>query len=86
MNETCPRCGLRFGREWGYFFGAMYFSYAFGVAGIGAFLALGTALFPERSWVEIVIASTIAFAPFVPASFRASRILWLYFDHLFDPE
>ena len=32
MNENCPTCGLRFGREPGYFFGAMYLSYPIAVA------------------------------------------------------
>jgi hypothetical protein len=85
MNEECPVCRLRFGREWGYFFGAMYFSYGLSVLGIGAFLILGSLLFPTASWTAIVLGSAIAFGPFVPASFRASRLHWLFFDQLWDP-
>ena len=32
MNDPCPRCGLLFQREEGYFLGAMYFSYAISLA------------------------------------------------------
>lgn len=31
MNEECPTCHLRFGREPGYFTGAMYVSYTLAV-------------------------------------------------------
>ena len=31
MNPACPECGADLEREQGYFFGAMYFSYGFGV-------------------------------------------------------
>lgn len=32
MNESCPVCGYRFERETGFFFGAMYVSYALAAA------------------------------------------------------
>src|SRR3546814_6682898 len=32
MNETCPHCGLRYEREPGYFYVAMFVSYAFAMA------------------------------------------------------
>ena len=85
MNESCPSCGLRFGREWGYFFGAMYFSYALAVFGIGVGLVVGSWLAPDAAWTPIVALSTVFFLPFVPAAFRMSRVIWLYFDHFWDP-
>jgi len=34
MNATCPRCGIRFERENGYFLGAMVFAYVMGREGV----------------------------------------------------
>ncbi|MEO0554099.1 MAG: DUF983 domain-containing protein [Bacteroidota bacterium] len=79
MNKNCPSCGLRFEREPGFFFGAMYISYAFSVA---LFVAVGLGLsivgdFPLYIYfISIVLAVII----FLPVSFRYSRILFL---HLF---
>lgn len=85
MNRSCAECGLAFGRGPGYYVGAMYFGYAAGILGIGGFLWLLATLFPAWSWTACVVVATLAFLPFVPASFRASRVIWIYFDRFFDP-
>ncbi|MEM9390236.1 MAG: DUF983 domain-containing protein [Bacteroidota bacterium] len=87
MNKNCPSCGLQFEREPGFFFGAMYISYAFSVA---LFVAIGLGLsiigdFPLYIYfISIVLAVII----FLPVSFRYSRILFLHlFGGIdFDPE
>jgi uncharacterized protein (DUF983 family) len=87
MNETCPICGIRFEREPGYFFGAMYFSYALGVpiiAGLSAILALTICRTWELQWV--VIPAWGIYLLLVPAVFRYSRILWMHFDRYFHPD
>ncbi len=39
MNDNCPSCGHKFDKEPGFFFGAMYVSYALTVAeGVGTFI------------------------------------------------
>ena len=40
MHERCPVCDLRFEREQGYFLGAMYVSYALGLAVLGSLVIL----------------------------------------------
>jgi uncharacterized protein (DUF983 family) len=90
MNEACPHCRLRFGREHGYFTGAMYFSY-----GIGApiVIAIAVVLTLLRQWLApqisvywIFAGSGVLFLPFAPMVFRYSRIIWIYFDRYVDPE
>lgn len=78
MHEHCPLCGLRFELEPGFFFGAMYISYAFSVA---IFVAIGVALsvlgdFPLWVYIAGIIGSTLLLLPLL---FRYSRILFLYF-------
>jgi hypothetical protein len=85
MNEACPSCGLSFHREPGYYLGAMYFSYAIACAFMtGITLAL-LVLFPGHDTLYLALVAAAAFVPFVPLTFRWSRVLWMHFDQVFDP-
>ena len=77
MHTTCPHCGQKYEVEPGFFFGAMYLSYAFSVALV---VAVGVALFVfnvKTVWIYL-IAVTISMLILLPWSFRYSRILFLY--------
>ncbi len=82
MHETCRECGLRFEREPGYFLGAMYTSYAFGLVTTSYWLPLLFLGF--NPWLVIGL-PTAQLVLQVPLSFRYSRVLWLHLDHGFDP-
>jgi len=85
MHSNCPRCGVQFEREPGYFFGAMYFSYAIGVITISVFaMAVYWTLRLEPQWCALV--GWLVFLPFTPTVFRYSRVLWMHFDRAFDPD
>jgi uncharacterized protein (DUF983 family) len=88
MRETCPNCGLRFGREEGYFTGAMYVSYLIGMVLLfGIFLILWA--FSSRSMTAMYVTlgvTTAIYLPLVPIVFRYSRVVWLHFDRRFGPE
>ncbi len=84
MLEDCPRCGLHFGREPGYFFGAMYFSYGIAVVVLTILLFLVHLVAPDLSDMKKTVIAWIAFWPFVPATFRYSRTFWMHFDRSFD--
>jgi hypothetical protein len=78
MNKECPVCHLFFEREPGFFFGAMYISYAFSVA---IFISVGVILsflgdYPLHYYLIGVCLSIILLFPFM---FRYSRILFLHF-------
>ena len=88
MWERCPRCGLRFEREEGYFTGAMYASFllalplVFGIFGI-------LWLFSSRTLAAaevLLVVTTVLTVPLVPLLFRYSRVIWLYFDWRFGPD
>lgn len=77
MNQTCSKCSATFEPEPGFYFGALYVSYAFTCA---IFAAVSVSLYytvNPSEWVYItaVIVSAILF---IPISFRYSRILFLY--------
>jgi uncharacterized protein (DUF983 family) len=88
MNETCPLCDFPFGREEGYFVGAMYVSYALSLPILFAiFLVLW--LFSSKTLLATGVLSAVAaviFLPLVPIVFQYSRVLWMHFDWLFGPD
>lgn len=84
-NERCPRCGLLFQRDTGYFTGAMYFSYGMGIPLIALFTLAVYLVRPGwRLWQD-VLAAWVLFLPLVPLVFRYSRVLWIHLDQFFDP-
>lgn len=77
MPVHCEHCGLKFERETGFFYGAMYVSYglnvAFGVALYLAMLMLSGAV--DLTWYVIsYIALTLVLFPIF---MRLSRAIWL---------
>ena len=85
MHKRCPECGLKFEREPGYFLGAMYFSYAIGIVAISL---LALMVWAVASWdlPASVAAGFLLFLPAAPAVTFFSRVLWIYFDQLIDPD
>lgn len=83
MHKTCPRCGVVYERETGYFLNAMFFAYALGFI-ILAPTALALYLRGVSTlWFSIIIsAETLLLWPLV---FRYSRVLWMHADQLMDP-
>jgi Protein of unknown function (DUF983) len=77
MNSSCPHCHAGFEPEPGFYFGAMFVSYAINVAiFIGTWLFFYL-LFDPADWVYITAIALIALL-FTPITFRYSRILWLH--------
>ncbi len=80
VNDPCPVCGLQFEREPGYFTGALYVSYALGIAILIPLFFLFKWLL--TGWSDIAVA-TISLLPYLPLTmlvYRYSRVIWVYFD------
>jgi len=86
MKQSCDECNLDFEREPGYYYGAMYVSYALTVAmAIALFLAY-VVLFPTFSSIIFIVALTLMLLVLSPWTFRTSRVIWLNFFIKFKPE
>ncbi|MGA8500457.1 MAG: DUF983 domain-containing protein [Candidatus Sulfotelmatobacter sp.] len=85
MHDRCPFCDLKFDREPGYFLGAMYVSYALGVAIVALFAAL---LWSVTGWwiTKDIIWAVVLFLPLAPTITLFARVLWIYLDQAIDPE
>lgn len=85
MNDPCPVCGLIFEREPGYFFGAMYVSYGMAVVILTPLFFWLQWLLPDWPGPAVALLTVVPYLPLVPAVFRYSRVLWLYFDRAAAP-
>ena len=83
MHDHCPSCHLKYEREPGYFYGAMYVSYAFQAGIFITLFALSTIWWNLAPWLlaSIVIGAVLATFPLI---FRWSRIVWINFFTAFD--
>lgn len=78
MHDKCPHCNLTFEREPGYFYVAMFVSYAMNVAQMVTF-AVATYMLSgsEAPWlyISILLGAAVLLSPF---NFRYSRVVLLY--------
>jgi uncharacterized protein (DUF983 family) len=79
IHEHCPHCDLHFEIEPGYFYAAMYVSYALNIAEALGIVAI-TYLLTQNSdspwlYTSVLLAGSILLAPI---NFRYSRVLLLY--------
>jgi len=79
MNEVCPHCGVKYEVEPGYFYAAMYVSYALSVAEIvSVSVAIAILTGSESPWFYLggLAVTILVFAPF---NFRYARLILLHF-------
>ncbi len=79
MYQFCPVCGLKYEVEMGFFWGAMYVSYAFNVGqsfiiGVLTFIFLNDP--PPLTYCLVIVAGILLFLPF---NFRYARSLMLHY-------
>ncbi len=81
MNAACPVCGHRFEWETGFFQGAMYVSYALGIA--EAFVLALVAMFvlaPRLGLFGAIAVAVVVHVACVPLLFRYSRVIWAHLN------
>ena len=83
MHERCSNCGLKYKMEPSFFYGAMYVSYAVGVAfAVAAFVI--SYLFIGLSLLNAFIAIVGTLVFFLPVIIRLSRNIWINFFVKYD--
>lgn len=76
VYENCPVCDEKFSKEPGFYYGAMYVSYALGVAMFVAIYLAIRILYPSASvtiYIFGIIASMIILGPLL---YSLSKIIW----------
>jgi uncharacterized protein (DUF983 family) len=87
MNEFCSKCGLSFEQEPGYYYGAMYVSYAINVAiMVSVWVAYLVFFGNSLSIWWMVLASIIIGIGMAPLTFRLARLTWINFFIKYRPQ
>ncbi len=85
MHVSCNCCGEVFEKEPGFFYGAMYVSYALMVGWFLISWALDYLFFKLETWQFLIFISATILV-FAPLTFRISRLIWLNFFIKYDRE
>lgn len=80
MNKRCENCNFKFEKETGFFFGAMFVSYALGAAEMIASLVLFWYLVDLSPLIVFSIITIIAVLSST-FNFRLSRSIWTHIFH-----
>lgn len=79
MPERCEHCDFKYEIEIGFFYGAMYVSYAITVA-LAVVFIMSTFIFNIKNIEQVIFIFALVILAFFPLVFRLSRSIWL---HLF---
>lgn len=75
-HEHCSQCNLKYSREPGFYYGAMYVAYALGVALFVTFWASFNLFFSSVDvWIQITVIS-LASILLAPYNYALSKIIW----------
>jgi uncharacterized protein (DUF983 family) len=86
MNDKCSCCGQSFMPEPGYYFGAMFVSYAITAT---FFIAIWLGMYflmDEISLTAMIVALLFVVLGLMPVTFRLSRVLWIYIFIRYDEQ
>lgn len=84
LNDTCPRCHVRFEREEGYFVGA----YAVNLVAalfIGIAIVIGALIFTDLSVLQLQILGVAVAVALPIVGYPFAQSLWMALDLIFDP-
>ena len=84
MHERCEKCNYSFLRETGFYFGAMYMSYALTVAEMVAVFVLG--LIFGQGFLTMFIEVVIVLFVLSMFNYKLSRLMWLNMFYREDDE
>jgi uncharacterized protein (DUF983 family) len=83
MLDSCSECNLKYEREPGFFYGALYVSYAF-MSGIFIIWFVADLLWIHMDSVKLAMVVMVSMLLLFPVVYRSARILWLNFFIRFD--
>lgn len=82
--EHCPNCNLKYSKEPGFFYGAMYVSYALGVAlFVTLWVSMNLFFSGIDTWLQIfiIISASLILTPYI---YALSKIVWANFFIKYD--
>jgi uncharacterized protein (DUF983 family) len=85
MHEECSVCRLKYEREPGFFYGALYVSYAL-MSGIFILWFVADLIWLQWDAVSLSSWVVVTMIVFFPLAFRWARLIWINFFVRYDKE
>lgn len=85
VKEKCDQCGRSYSMEPGFYYGAMYVSYALGVAHVVSFLVAKYVLGFEMEIWNFILLVGLSMTALLPLYFALSKIVWANFFYNYKP-
>lgn len=79
IHENCSECGIKYSKEPGFYYGAMYVSYALGVAQLVAVIVLYYIIFRQIDVWPLLITMGLVLILLAPLNYALSKIIWANF-------
>lgn len=86
MHNNCTHCGQKVEIEPGFYYGAMYASYALTIAWLVAVWVVFLFLIPQFTVLQYLLAGIGSMVALQPVFFRISRSVWSHMFVKYDPE
>ena len=77
MNAKCNQCNFKFEKEPGFFFGAMFVSYALVAAEMIATMVLCKGIF-DFPYINVLVMTLVIAIVLSTFNYRVSRSIWVY--------
>lgn len=78
MHDTCLACGLKYEKEVGFFYGAMYVSYAL-TSGFFIVSFVVDQLYIQAEMWKLITFLIVSLVFLSPLTYRLARLIWLNF-------
>jgi uncharacterized protein (DUF983 family) len=86
VKDCCSHCGLKYTKETGFYYGAMYVSYALGVALMVSIFVAVSVLYPSNSTGFMIGSLVIGMLLMFPVLYALSKIIWINFFESYSKE
>lgn len=86
MYDRCDRCGHKYEIETGFFYGAMYVSYALTVAISVATFVITHLIYSDTPYWVYIINILVVLVLMAPITFRSGRLIWINLFNSYRPE
>ena len=85
LHDHCPVCGVKYEKEIGFYTGALYVSYAIGVAASVSVWVAMLVLLPDAGIIAQILTITSVMIFGAPMFYALSKIIWANFFLHYDP-
>lgn len=85
-KECCDHCGMKYAKETGFYYGAMYVSYGLGIGLLVSIFLTIFLLVPDFSTGLVIVSMVVGMLIAFPIIHALSKIIWINMFESYDKE